>query len=345
MKKVMLGVIILSVLALFFAVSCAPLGQADASTSVCGNRKLEAGEVCDQLAGCALSGLDKCQKCSDGFRLGNPALPQGICVPICGDGKIKGGEECDTNNIINGRCESCRIMCNIGFSEKDNACAASTIVDSILQSCPTKKEIAMFNADFKIESVNPPVKPRNPYECVDGKNPNYPADRRDPKLTVYQALRIMKAMNFSRPLPWTKLSLYDWLKSSVTGVQIDAYAINSRCCSDNKMIIIKEDVLKSWTNNYWVEPRTGTGISGLIELFSHEARHRVRHHNCEKVTEADDNSIKEMGAWAIQYYIENWMTHYLPDNFQSAYERQVIDGDSKFILAQRFCKDNIPEYY
>lgn len=39
-------------------------------------------------------------------------------------------------------------------------------------------------------------------------------------MAVYQTLRATNALTFEQPLPWTSLSLYDWLQTTVTGFNI-----------------------------------------------------------------------------------------------------------------------------
>ena len=42
------------------------------------------------------------------------------------------------------------------------------------------------------------------------------------QMGAYQTLRLMKAARFSEPLPWTELSLWDWLVAAIDGIEFDS---------------------------------------------------------------------------------------------------------------------------
>jgi hypothetical protein len=72
-------------------------------------------------------------------------------------------------------------------------------------------------------------------------------------------------------LPWTTLSLYDWLKAQIAGIDIHTQAGNSACCEtiNGKRYFFTSRKDAASLNGYhdWI------GLSNWIGLILHEARH------------------------------------------------------------------------
>jgi len=113
-------------------------GQPSVCTNaVCGNFKLEAGEVCDVNTDDQSNGIacSQCRSVNPGWRCdsatvacwsweGCTSKTVSICVPQCGDGRIDGGgslrEQCDDRNLING-----------------DGCSNGCTIETPLWSCPS----------------------------------------------------------------------------------------------------------------------------------------------------------------------------------------------------------------
>lgn len=177
--------------------------------------------------------------------------------------------------------------------------SACTNIDSLLATCPTQQELDKFNADFDI-FVDPAAN-LPPYACQDGRDPGGSVN---PRLAVYQALRAIDALTFDQPLPWTSLSLYDWLQSTVTGFNI-APVPYSGCCDAQGRITLKSDLLSQPSYASWLEPGQSVGLMHFAGLIVHEARHAEgKPHSCQGT---EDATLSEMGAWAAQHYFFLWM--------------------------------------
>ncbi|GEM_PF-4141323 len=211
----------------------------------------------------------------------------------------------------------------------DGQCVSAPVIDNILQSCPTPQEITLFNSEFKITS-NTTLK----YDCVFGVNPNFPIEKLDPRLTVYQSLRVIKLLDFSQPLPWTDKSLYSWLKETIKGVHINADFPYSFCCDPTGIINLKEENLQQQNKLKWVDPQTGSGMAYLVAVLIHEARHTTHKHTCNGY---DDQTVQEMGAWGVEYYIDYFGANYLPLTYQTMYEKNELAYSAQKIKTTRFC--------
>src|SRR3989338_4290664 len=208
-------------------------------------------------------------------------------------------------------------------------CISTPIIDSILQTCPTQDDINQFNLDFKItDTIN--LK----YDCVFGVNPNFPKDKLDPRLTLYQSLRVIKSLDFSKPLPWTDKSLYDWLKTTIKGMYINSAFPNSYCCDPQGIVNVNSGVLEQTNKLKWIDSQTGVGMAGVVAVLIHEARHTTHKHTCNGY---DDQTLQEMGAWALEYYTFYWKANYLPLNYQTAYEKKELAYNAENIKTTRFC--------
>jgi hypothetical protein len=112
-------------------------------------------------------------------------------------------------------------------------------------------------------------------------------------------------------LPWTSLSLYEWMKSQVAGVNFHAEAGFSACCEiiDGKKYIIISRMAASSRDFY----RNWESISGWMALFAHEARHAsgVSHVNgcpafplpTDPVGCDETYDLNNLGSYGIQYWL------------------------------------------
>ncbi|HEY6099652.1 MAG TPA: hypothetical protein VIW03_09495, partial [Anaeromyxobacter sp.] len=112
-------------------------------------------------------------------------------------------------------------------------------------------------------------------------------------------------------LPWTPLSLYDWLRSKVGGFNFDSTATYDSCCGvrpDGSAYVtlrVNDDVNRSYH-------RTWEGAAEWITLLMHEARHRdgFPHVSCCPDGAGCDQTYDEtsLSPQGIQYWLERaWL--------------------------------------
>ncbi len=192
-----------------------------------------------------------------------------------------------------------------------------------LASCPTEDDMAILQADFPI-LFEPAMRFRDPvYSCLEPLS-----DMRvvSDQLVITQALRVVRHMRLNRPLPWTDLHPYEWLKSKIGAIAVSYTAPYNYCCHtvfplgqrDGVQAITlqkaSDDLLRYRT--VWRDSSSGTGLGNLILLIFHEARHIDLPHDCEGIY---DSSLEYMGAWGVQitlarYLVEGWISIGLPED-------------------------------
>ncbi|MFC2095907.1 hypothetical protein ACFLSW_05680 [Candidatus Bipolaricaulota bacterium] len=194
-------------------------------------------------------------------------------------------------------------------------------VETFLATCPSEEELAILQANFPI-LFEPAMRFRDPlYECFEPMN-----DMRvlSDQLVITQALRVIRHMKLEKPLPWTDLHPYEWLKSRIGAIAVSYTAQFNYCCHtvyppdqpDGVQAIslqkASDDLLRY--RRQWRHPSAGTGLGNLILLIFHEARHIDLPHNCG----TNDTTMEYMGAWAVQitmarYLVEGWIDIGLPE--------------------------------
>jgi hypothetical protein len=212
----------------------------------------------------------------------------------------------------------------------DPVIASATPVQNIeilLSTCPSESELERFTSDFHIlfdEKISYP-----PYDCHNGKGPEGEVN---PRLAFFQGLRVIHALQFNKPLPWTDLTLYQWLKGAIRGIVITD-AEYSHCCTSDMEIVLKADLLLQPDYQFWINPQSGSGLIGLIGLIVHEARHaEVGGHTCG----SDDATLEELGAWGTQYYLFLYMAQNAHPGFFTEDQRQIALNHAETAI-QRIC--------
>jgi hypothetical protein len=205
------------------------------------------------------------------------------------------------------------------------AASAPSPVDSILARCPTAAEVAQTKADVQIAFEFEPTPGVLVCHASAGS-----ADLTRLQERVYQTLTIMRNLRFSRPLPWTGQTLYDWFRTTVRGVRIIDPATlpggNGSCCTPPGVIsVVGAPAGRVLDENRWIDPlHTGHTSAPwyLLETMVHEARHvTFGPHDCG----IKDKDYAELGAWGVEYYFRIWLAlysgHFLdaPDPYASVY--------------------------
>jgi uncharacterized repeat protein (TIGR01451 family) len=209
-------------------------------------------------------------------------------------------------------------------------------VDALLAGCPSAAEVAAINADLQLSFEG--TLSGGTLVCTAASGS---ANLTEVQRRVYQTLRVMKALSFARPLPWTAQSLYPWLVSAIDGIRFRTDIDTSFCCSPARFINISVG-----SNSYlvltprWIEPQLGGGLYDLAGLFVHEARHSDgKPHTCGP----SDQTIFELGAWGAQYYFGIWTALYsgslldAPAPNPGLYRAASIAHAEQLLAASRFC--------
>lgn len=214
-------------------------------------------------------------------------------------------------------------------------------IDSFLATCPPAGELAILERDFPI-LFQPPRRTRDPvYSCSEP-----PASMRElnDQLAIYQALRVIRHMRLSAPLPWTSLHPYDWLKSKIEAIVVSYTASYSHCCirvlppgrtaPAIAIVLQKADQELLRYRTVWRDPRSGVGLAHLILLIFHEARHVDLPHDCGD----KDSTLSYMGAWGVQYTLAKMLSEGTIDVGLSPAYRENMAACAQELLATRFCE-------
>src|SRR3954464_2473057 len=109
--------------------------------------------------------------------------------------------------------------------------AATSPVDALLSGCPTAADVAAIDGDLQLTFEGSLA--GSPLVCTAaGGSANLTEIQR----RVYQTLRVLKALSFARPLPWTSQGLYPWLVSAIDGIRFRSDISVSFCCTPSRYI-------------------------------------------------------------------------------------------------------------
>lgn len=223
-----------------------------------------------------------------------------------------------------------------------------TDIDNFLNTCPSHRELLVLRDAFTIAYQPKYRTPEPAYSCT--KEVGTRNLKPNPTLTYYQALRVIRHMELTKPLPWTNLHPYNWLKSKIGGIIISYEAPKPTCCytlsspgSDNPVTAIKipkADRPLVQSRMSWYDSQSGVGLWNLIGVIFHEARHVDLPHNCGP-NGNKDSTLNYMGAWAIQYYIAKRMENGTIDvGLKDKWEYQsALENSYKELLSKRFCEE------
>ena len=211
-------------------------------------------------------------------------------------------------------------------------------VNAILARCPTAAEVAASDRDLLLSFD---------YDVTAGRTVCTAAQSsRDLTLLqaqTYRVLTITRRLTFDAALPWTSSSLYTWMVSAIRGIRFRGDDIaNSFCCSPADTINIKATL---GPNNSGlaalVFPSDFRWVGTLLVLFVHEARHNNGFpHSC--VDRINDKTIAELGAWGVQYHLNNFLASHADPVFIPSLARIGFLQDAQQVCSRRFCEDRCP---
>jgi hypothetical protein len=138
-------------------------------------------------------------------------------------------------------------------------------------------------------------------------------------------------------LPWTGQSLYEWMKSSVAGINFRSQPGLSACCDviNGKRYIITSRKDAGNRDQY----RNWNLLSGWVGLFAHEARHVTGpgHVNgCPAFPLPSDPlgcdatyDLNNLGSYGVQYWLTSgWATGFINVGIGCASQAQAFDNVS-----------------
>src|SRR5262245_42982310 len=187
-----------------------------------------------------------------------------------------------------------------GTSEDINAMAAA---------CPPEAALKAIDHDLKLIFDHDPTRGTSACSAADGSRNLTVMQSR-----VYRALSVMRRLEFTEPLPWTKDPVYRWLTKSVHGVRFRADAVTSSCCGPDGIINVRSVVETTPDGRQFgfaLGVTHGAAIdtdfrllATFLQLLVHEARHNNgKPHTCG----TKDKTIEEMGAWGSAYAFQRWI--------------------------------------
>jgi hypothetical protein len=228
---------------------------------------------------------------------------------------------------------SAAIACGLG-SGAANGQSPGT-VDPFIAACPSAADVAAISADLDLSFESDPTGGTLVCTAAAGSANLTRAQER-----AFQALRVMRQLQFTRPLPWTAQPLYTWLNQSIDGIRFRGDITLSSCCNPPRVVNIAITNTAALGTPRWIDPQTGAGVSGLMAVIVHEARHsQGPGHTCG----ANDATYRELGAWAIQHDLKVWLALYTGSFLDApagspdlGYYRLLEFGDSETLLT-RFC--------
>ena len=175
-------------------------------------------------------------------------------------------------------------------------------VDPLIATCPSGADVAAISADLDLSFESDPTGGTLVCTAAAGS-----ADLTRAQERAFQALRVMRQLQFTRQLPWTSLQLYAWLNRAIDGIRFRGDITTSFCCDPPRVINVQLRNLSALSTVRWADPQSGSGLSGLVGVITHEARHSEGPvHTCG----ANDATYREGGAWAIQHDLFLWLALY-----------------------------------
>jgi uncharacterized repeat protein (TIGR01451 family) len=212
-----------------------------------------------------------------------------------------------------------------------SAGASASPVEDLIGSCPPAADVAAIDADLSVAFESDPTAGTLVCRAADGS-----VDLTRFEERAYQALRVVKALRFSRPLPWTSGDLYAWLVATIDGIRFRDI-VNSFCCDPVNVINVRASSNSTaLSTNRWMAADAPIGLDDLVALVVHEARHNNgKPHTCNGI---EDQTVGELGAWGVEYYLELWEALYTgtfltsPDVYPSYYRDQhLLKSESTYL--------------
>jgi uncharacterized repeat protein (TIGR01451 family) len=209
----------------------------------------------------------------------------------------------------------------------------SSALETLVAACPSASDVTAIDAAVSLKWESDPTAGTTACTAAQsGRSLTLFQER------VYQSFLVMRSLRYSRPLPWTALTLYDWFTHTIKAVRFRGDIAQSSCCEPADTINITTTVLIAQKD---LPPSRKADMAhealGFVSLLAHEARHNEnKPHTCG----AFDLTIAEQGAIAIQLELGLWDALYsgsfLDGPDATAGSRHASFRDDEFAVAQSF---------
>ena len=210
-----------------------------------------------------------------------------------------------------------------------------TAIDVFLTACPPPDELTVPRRDFPI--LFRPAGSASGYACGE---PTSALEPPSDQLVIYQALRVIRRLRLSEPLPWTYLHPYDWLREKFGAIVVnegegfrDCHIRVTPPGSPGQVTAIVVQKAELEGRIVWGDPRTG-GLARLLLRIFHLARHVDRAHDCGEL----DSSPEYMGAWGVEYTLATMLSQGAIEAGLSPDQRRALAAYAQQLLATRFCQ-------
>jgi hypothetical protein len=156
------------------------------------------------------------------------------------------------------------------------------------------------------------------FECDPTASQAPPGQLSPLKRRTYEVLRLMRALEFSEPLPWTDQTLWHWFIASVDEIRFIKYEAgnpNPQFADgpEGRVIYVPTSMnIYLCQTDLFIDPQHGNGgLMDSLVLFVHEARHQQKFHSAGPGPGMTlDKTILELGAWGVQYYMYLFLADY-----------------------------------
>jgi hypothetical protein len=168
------------------------------------------------------------------------------------------------------------------------------------------------------------------------------------EIIVAQGLRVIYYMDRGQTghLPWTQGTLYDWMKSKIGGLNLNAGG--SWCCSSyNGKWYVNIGTQNDSNRDFDKQWR---GIAGNIDLYAHETRHvdGFPHVSCCGITNGCDETFDpaNLSPYGVQWWLNNvWLNGTINVGYGCGTPQDISNTNSWFLSGinsqyrSRFCSN------
>lgn len=178
-------------------------------------------------------------------------------------------------------------------------------IDQLLALCPSAAQMTMLQDDFDVVFLEPPS---GDLVCTSAAGS---ADLTRVQERVYQSLLVTTELKFDAPFPWTDLTLYAWLKESITGIRVSSEFTTPGLDAVPGYIDLPATGLSAYLTLRWVDPQMGTGMDGLVGLI-------VAYAGYMTATEPECVGGEPNGVGAAGYFFMTWLADHSDPDFLTA---------------------------
>jgi uncharacterized repeat protein (TIGR01451 family) len=205
--------------------------------------------------------------------------------------------------------------------------AVTSPIEELVSGCPPAADVAAIDATVRLQFDGDPTAGTSVCTAAQsGRSLSLLQER------VYHSLQVMRSLRYSRPLPWTSASLYDWFVHAIRGVRFRNDIDYSSCCEPGSDTIwIQTKTLAVAQTNLPKEFSTADLALNFISLLAHEARHNEgKSHTCGFY----DQTLDEQGAIAVQVELALWDALYSDSFLDNPDVRSRFrDGELAYAMA------------